>query len=84
MIGAPSQSASIPVGEEEALNFAQAFLDRVYPGTKAGDPHRFYGYYTIHTSRDGEILGMLGVNGYDGQVWYHNWHGASIQSREMH
>lgn len=84
MMGTPSQSASMPVGEEEALNFAQEFLDRVYPGAEAEDPHRFYGYYTIHTSRDGEILGMLSVNGYDGRVWYHNWHGAFIQSREMH
>jgi len=27
--------------------------------------------------------GMLSVNGYTGQVWYHNWHGAFIQELEI-
>jgi len=48
------------------------------------DAHLFYGYYTIHVIKDGEIYGMLSVNGYDGAVWYHNWHGSHIQSREIH
>lgn len=70
------------IDEEEALDIAQGFLDEVYPGSEADDPHPFYGYTTIHTTRDGEIFGMLSVNTYDGAVWYHNWHGAYIQSRE--
>ncbi len=72
------------IGEEEAIEIAQAFLDEVYPGSEADDPHSFYGYYTIHTTRDGEIFGMLSVNQYSGAVWYHNWHGAYIQSLEHH
>ena len=72
------------VGEEEALQIAQGFLDEVYPGSEADDPHPFYGYYTIHTIKDGEIFGMLSVNTYDGAVWYHNWHGEHIQSLESH
>ncbi len=72
------------VGEEEALQIAQGFLDEVYPGSEADDPHPFYGYYTIHTIKDGEIFGMLSVNTYDGAVWYHNWHGEYIQSLESH
>jgi len=41
-------------------------------------------YYTIHVTKDGKIAGMLSVNGYDGTVWYHNWHGAYIRSLELH
>jgi hypothetical protein len=72
------------VDEEEALGIAQGFLDEVYPGSEADDPHPFYGYYTIHTTKDGEITGMLSVNSYEGDVWYHNWHGEYIQSMEGH
>ncbi len=46
------------------------------------EPDRFYGYYTLHTLRDGEIEGMLSVNGYTGEVWYHAWHGPFIQIQE--
>ena len=70
--------------EQEALGIAQSFLDEVYPGSEADDPHPFYGYYTIHTTKDGEITGMLSVNTYNGDVWYHNWHGEYIQSMEGH
>lgn len=59
-----------------AVQFAQAYLDSAMPGLEA-DEHadEFYGYYTIHTLRDGETVGMLSVNGYTGQVWPHTWHG---------
>jgi hypothetical protein len=72
------------ITEEKALDLAQEFLDQVYPGAEADDPHPFYGYYTIHTKRKGMIFGMLSVNAFDGSVWYHNWHGEYIQSIEMH
>ncbi len=72
------------IDEVEALEIAQGFLDEVYPGSEADDPHPFYGYYTIHTKKDGEIFGMLSVNTHDGAVWYHNWHGEYIQSLESH
>jgi hypothetical protein len=79
----PSYSDMV-FNEDETLEIAQRFLDEVYPGSQADDPHPFYGYYTIHTTRDGEIFGMLSVNTYTGQVWYHNWHGKYIQSMESH
>jgi hypothetical protein len=73
-----------PMGAEEAMGIAQKFLDTAYPGAEVDDPHRFYGYYTIHSTRDGEIFGMLSVNAFTGQVWYHNWHGEYISSIESH
>ena len=77
-------SGEMPIDEDEAIRIAQDFLDQVYPGTVAEDPHPFYGYFTLHVTKDGEIHGMLSVNSYTEAVWYHNWHGAYIQSREMH
>jgi len=84
MGGFPQTPSGEVIDEEEALDIAQTFLDEVYSGSEADDPHPFYGYYTIHTTRDGEIFGMLSVNAYDGSVWYHNWHGAYIRSLEHH
>jgi hypothetical protein len=33
--------------------------------------------------KDGKVAGMLSVNGYTGQVWYHTWHGNFISEREF-
>ncbi|MEM2050289.1 MAG: hypothetical protein QW491_14380 [Thermoproteota archaeon] len=77
-------SGEMPVNREHALSIAQKFLDNVYPGALAEDPHPFYGYYTIHITKDGRIFGMLSVNGYTGEVWYHDWHGAYVQTLEKH
>jgi len=68
---------------EEALQVAQRWLSVYRPGVTTeehADP--FYGYYTIHTLKDGEIEGMLSVHGTTGQVWYHTWHGSFIQMVE--
>ncbi|ABB13657.1 hypothetical protein CHY_0822 [Carboxydothermus hydrogenoformans Z-2901] len=60
---------------EQALQLAQQYLDKNLPGVKAVEPHEFYGYYTLHTEKDGKITGMLSVNGVNGSIWYHSWHG---------
>jgi hypothetical protein len=86
MMGGWSQVplGQMPLDHDVAKLLAQEFLDQSYPGTIAEDAHTFYGYYTVHVTKDGEVYGMLSVNGYDGMVWYHNWHGSYIQSREIH
>jgi hypothetical protein len=61
--------AQMPIDQDEAVSIAQEFLDRFLPGTVAEESHPFYGYYTIHVTKDGEIYGMLSVHGYDGTVW---------------
>jgi hypothetical protein len=79
----PEDSENMPVDSDQAVGAAQKFLDQYHPGTQA-DEHAdpFYGYYTIHVLRDGEVIGMLSVNGYSSQVFYHNWHGEFIQMSE--
>jgi hypothetical protein len=80
-------SGRMAVTPEEALKAAQRWLDTAHPrtdGDRSGvvtesQADAFYGYYTIHTLKDGVINGMLSVNGSTGQVWYHTWHGEFIQ-----
>ena len=72
-------AAKMPVTEKDAEERAQAYLDSYLPGSKIEDIETFYGYYTIHVLKDGKVCGMLSVNGYTGQIWYHTWHGAFIQ-----
>lgn len=80
----PEEYSDDPIGEAEAIELAQGFLDVRYNGAEADDPHPFYGYYTIHTTMDGEIFGMLSVNAFSGQVWYHSWHGDYVGMTEIH
>ncbi|KCZ71170.1 hypothetical protein ANME2D_03202 [Candidatus Methanoperedens nitroreducens] len=71
------------ITREEARKYAQAYLDKAIPGTKADEADAFYGYYTVHVQKDGKIYGMLSVNSYTGAVWYHNWHGAFVKILEV-
>lgn len=69
--------------EESALRIAQVWLDENYLGVSTdGHADPFYGYYTIHTLKDGVIEGMLSVHDTTGQVWYHTWHGDFVQMVE--
>lgn len=76
----------MPIGESKAIELAERYLAKINLNEYAGDEaEKFYGYYTIHTLTDGDVItGMLSVNGYNGQVWYHNWHGVFIDMIEKH
>ncbi|MBI4294997.1 MAG: hypothetical protein HY669_02380 [Chloroflexi bacterium] len=78
--GAPT---AMQVTPEQARALAQQFLDDSMPGITVADADAFYGYYTLHTSRGGQVEGMLSVNGYTGAVWYHDWHGPFIDMQEF-
>jgi hypothetical protein len=76
-------SATMPVTAAQALQAAQQYLDTALPGTQtATDADPFYGYYTIDILRDGKIIGMLSVNGYNSQVFLHTWHGTFIATQD--
>ncbi|MBI4284423.1 MAG: hypothetical protein HY670_00785 [Chloroflexi bacterium] len=80
---AGTPSARMPVGPEQAQNIAQKYLDTSLPGLTVAEADTFYGYYTLHTMKGGQIEGMLSVNGYSGAVWYHTWHGPFIGMKEF-
>ena len=73
-------TAKMPVTAEQASKLAQQYLDTQKTGlTIEKDLDVFYGYYTLHSlDKVGNTVGMLSVNGYTGQVWYHIWDGKFI------
>ena len=74
---------TMTVTPEQAIGYAQGYLDANLAGaTAAGDPITFYGYYTLDFEKDGNVAGMLSVNGYSGQVFLHTWHGTFIEETE--
>ena len=77
-----STTADMPVTPQQARELAQQYLDASSPGLTVGNADTFYGYYTLHTLKSGQVEGMLSVNGYSGAVWYHGWHGAFIGMKE--
>ncbi|UCB42576.1 MAG: hypothetical protein JSV77_08990 [Dehalococcoidales bacterium] len=83
MWGNRGATEEMTVSEEQAIKLAQEFINGYLPGGKVEDAERFYGYYTLHVLKDGEIYGMLSVNGYTGQVWYHSWHGRFLGMKEF-
>ncbi len=69
---------------EQARADAQAALDKQVPGAQVEpDGPTFYGYYTFDYKLNGQIAGMLSVNGFNEQVWMHTWHGQFITEKEL-
>ncbi len=90
MMGGPGngQGTTVaPVGgvsADQARQIAQTYLDQYTPGVKVADKaDSLPGYFTIDTLKDGQILGMMSVNAYTGQVWVHTWHGRFIEMAEV-
>lgn len=83
MMGSGSASGPMAVSPDRAAQIAQGWLDRRGKDFSAGAPDAFYGYYTFHFLKNGQIDGMLSINGSSGQIWFHSWHGKFIQSREL-
>jgi hypothetical protein len=76
-------SGPMTVSAQQARDIAQQWLDANQSGTTANPPDTFYGYYTIDFEKNGKLVGMLSVNGYTGDVWYHTWHGSFVQLRDL-
>ncbi|GAA0178287.1 hypothetical protein SH2C18_13640 [Clostridium sediminicola] len=64
------------ITKEDAYTIGNKYVDKIFENiTISKDSHEFYGYYTFHLEKDGVTVGMLSVNGFTGDVWYHDWHG---------
>jgi hypothetical protein len=84
MRGYQPSSGSMTIAPTQATRMATQWLYQNQPGTTTETPEQFPGYYTVHILKNGRVTGMLSVNGYSGQVWYHTWHGALIQMKDLH
>jgi hypothetical protein len=74
------KSIPMTLNAEHAEVNAEQFLNQYYVGATVGHVKAFYGYYHVEVLSDGEVSGMLSVNGYSGEVWFPNWHGSFIQN----
>lgn len=70
-----------PVTVERARQIARQHLSTAFPGATPDLGTAFYGYFTFDVGRDGRKFGMLSVNVYIGQVWYHAWHGTFVREK---
>jgi stress response protein YsnF len=75
------ESVEVPTRYED-VSVERVPLSGEASEAQIGEDEEFYGYYTLHTEKDGEITGMLSVNGYSGEIWYHSWHGPFIAMEE--
>jgi len=77
--GSANDGTNMTLSEEDAYEAAQLYLSRSDSDLEA-DQHAaaYYGYYTLHTLQDGQVVGMLSVNGFTGEVWPHTWHGTYL------
>jgi len=68
------------ISVESALDKANEYLGELNEDLVAEEGgHSFYGYYTFHVNEGDVLKGMMSVNAYTGDVWYHNWHGNLIE-----
>ncbi len=79
----PDINADMTITKEQAVLAAQTYLDKYLPGNTASQHvTQFYGYYTLDFEYQGTVTGMLSVNGFDGDVFVHSWHGTFIEESE--
>ncbi len=73
------------IGEDQVIGIAEDYLRYRFPGkdVEIKEPIAFYGYYTMDFKLDGEMHGMLSVNAFTGNIWYHSWHGSFLSEVEM-
>ena len=76
-------TATPTVTVDQAKTDAQQYLNSYLQGTTVGDVTAFSGHYTIEVLSNGTPYGMLSVNSFTGQVWYHTWHGAFVQEQAV-
>ena len=76
MLGYHASSEPMTVSPPQATWMATHWLHQNQPGATTEAPEQFPSYYTVHLLKNDRVTGMLSVNGYSGQVWYHTWHDA--------
>lgn len=68
------------VTSSQAAQNAKDYVTKVSSNASVSSPVQYSGYYSFIVSDNGKTVGVLSVNGYNGQVWYQNWNGAFVKS----
>jgi hypothetical protein len=75
----PGERDRRDVSESEARTLGDRWLRAAGSELRVSEPESFPGYYTLHTTRDGRVTGMLSVSASTGAVWPHWWHGRFVR-----
>lgn len=78
MMGGYDTGAEPELTKDEARQIAQEYLEENLPGATALETSLDYPYMFVVTQGD-VAVGMLMVDGVDGEVWYHEW-GSDLSS----
>ncbi len=81
IFGTPTTTMTVTASQ--ATTDAQTYLNSNISSATTGDVNTFYGYSTIEVLNGSTTYGMLSVNGYTGQVWFHTWHGNFISELQV-
>jgi len=82
--GGPGAARVAPADPARARSIATTWLAANRAGTTIGSIDAYPGYFTIDLKLNGKVSGMMSVNAYSGDVWYHTWHGAFIAMEYQH
>ena len=76
-----NRDSSKRINKDEAIKIADKYMKENFGEefSVPGDGHEFYGYYTFHIDQGDNTVGMMSVNYYTGDSWYHEWHGELEQ-----
>jgi hypothetical protein len=75
-------SAAPAITAAQAQQIADRWLQGNRPGRVAGSADAYPGYYTMETTTNGRIEGMVSVNAATGTVWPHTWHGQFLAKED--
>jgi hypothetical protein len=82
MYGFNANEAEVTVTPEQAQEAAQAYLEENEPELTLGeDAGSFNGHYMFEVLQEGEYAGMVHVNGFTGDVWFHDCPFATTQTQ---
>ncbi len=78
-------SGPMTITEGQALINAEEVLleSGAIEDAEVGSAQLFYGYYTIPILRQGDVVGLVNINGYTGAVCYESCHGSVLDSVEL-
>ena len=80
--GPAAATGSPSISAEQAQQLADRWLGENAPGRVASTADAYPGYYTLVTTTDGQIDGVLSVNSATGAVWAHTWHGRFLAKED--
>jgi uncharacterized membrane protein YkoI len=76
----PYTAGEMTITSDEALKIAKEYIDKNKLDLSVeGTPETYYGFYEVHATKDGKPVAQININGYNGAVWFEQWHGELLQ-----